>query len=112
MKFEDHCERTKQRTGFEMPEVHRYLDQYFPYFRSANHWLILHHRKGIDKIVRMFGNNYGYEGSVLVRIAAEGHIVDDMGEVFEEPSDMEHFFMVLHDEDEMWLDKLLAKEFS
>lgn len=111
MKFEDHCERTKQRTGFEMPEVHTYLDQYFPLFRSTNHWLVLHHAKGVDKIVRLFGENYGHEGPLLVRIATEGHITDDMGCVYMEPSDMEHLFFELHDGDLRELEHCLCLEF-
>lgn len=111
MKFEDHCKNTKDRIGLEMPEVHKYLDQYFPIFRSTAHWGILHHMKGLQKIVRMFGDDYGYEGRILVRQAVEGHIIDDMGMVYEEPSDMQHLIFFLDDKDEREFDHCLRLEF-
>jgi hypothetical protein len=111
MKFDDHCSRTKERIGHEMPEVHKYLDQYFPLFRSTNHWLVLHHMKGVEKLVRMFGDNYGYEGRILVRQAVEGHIIDDMGTVYFEPVDMEHLFFELLGTDERELEHCLGLEF-
>lgn len=111
MKFEDHCEKTKERIGLGMPEVHRYLDQYYPHFRTSTHWLILHHQKGIDKIVRMFGQNYGYEGDILVRQAAEGHVMDDMGFIGFEPVDLKEFAIFMNEGDEALLENLIRKEF-
>lgn len=112
MKFEDHCKRTKERTGFEMPEVHRYLDQYFPLFRSTTHWIILHHQKGVEKIINLYGDSYGLEGRYLVRIAAEGHIKDDMNDLYEEPTDMMQFFVEFDENDKKHLDECITKEFS
>ena len=112
MKFEDHCQKTKELIGVEMPEVHKYLDQYFPYFRSTSHWLILHHRKGVERIVRLFWDRYGYEGKILVRQATEQHIIDDIGFVAEEPCDLEKYNLILNIEDEELIEKFLNKEFG
>jgi hypothetical protein len=112
MKFEDHCARTKELIGLEMPEVHKYIDKYYPYFRSTAHWGILHHAKGVDHLVDLFGKNYGYEGSILVRIAAEKHILDDIGYIPKDLEELENELFFYSIEEQESFTKLFEEEYN
>ena len=111
MMFDDHRARSVANCGYDMPEVHKYLDQYFPVFRTGTHRLILHHQLGVSKLVNMFGDNYGYEGRILVRQVAELHIKDDLGFVPESWHEMEDLKFFLDDREEREFEHCLRLEF-
>lgn len=67
------------KIGEEHKDVHEALDDYFFEFRSSLHWVILHHRLGVEKMVERFGGR--------ARRAAEIHIEDDIGFVPTSPTD-------------------------
>ena len=70
MKLEQHEENCLKNFGKPFSEVHRYLDHYFREYHIA-HRRLLHHRLGIEMIVKLFGE--------VARKAAEQHIIDDFG---------------------------------
>ena len=57
--------------GQGWPEVHGFLDQFFVQVPGLGHRIILHHKLGVEIVVRKFGEE--------ARAAAELHIRDDMG---------------------------------
>ncbi len=72
MHFDDHVKHTLRIYGRRAQEVHMFLDQFFPKYHFA-HRRLLHHRKGIQLIVKKFGESaWG---------PAELHIVDDLGAI-------------------------------
>jgi len=79
MKLDEHMESTLMKIGEQHKELHVALDFYFPDFDGSMHWLILHHRKGIDLMEKRFGRG--------VRRAAEIHIKDDLGFIPDSPVD-------------------------
>jgi hypothetical protein len=70
MHFNDHAERTLRIYGRRAEEVHIFLDQFFSKYRIS-HRRLLHHRLGIELIVKQFGEE--------ARGPAELHVVDDLG---------------------------------
>ncbi len=70
MHFEEHAKRTLRIYGRRAEEVHIFLDQFFPKYRIS-HRRLLHHRLGIELIVKQFGEE--------ARGPAELHIIDDLG---------------------------------
>lgn len=79
MLRKEHEQRCEKILGKPYPEVHKWIDQYFKEFGTGAHWLILHHKLGIDLGVSKFGEE--------TRKAFELHIKDDMyaGVVYETP---------------------------
>lgn len=68
MKFEKHCERTKEILGKRYEEVHRWLDE-FSYSRGYRHRKVRHHLEGVLEVKERFGNE--------AMLAALIHISDD-----------------------------------
>lgn len=79
MQLKDHMLSTLEKLGYEFQELHIALDDYYMIFRSSLHWVILHHKLGIEKMVERFGES--------CRTAAETHIKDDFGFVPTGPTD-------------------------
>lgn len=70
MHYDDHVKRTLRLYGRRAEDIHLFLDQFWPKYRIS-HRRLLHHRLGIELIVRRFGETaWG---------PAELHIVDDLG---------------------------------
>lgn len=69
MEREEHMARTQAALGRPWPQVHDFLDQFFDAAPGFAHRIILHHRLGIELVVREFGEE--------ARAVAEQHIRDD-----------------------------------
>lgn len=68
MKLEDHMESTLMKIGEEHKDIHRALDDYFFEFRSSLHWVIFHHRLGIEKMIERFGGGARRAAEIHMRI--------------------------------------------
>lgn len=89
MKLEYHL----KTTGGAGKYIHLFLDQFFKEYRE-DHRVILHHKKGIELV----GKLYGYDAMVI----AENHIRDDWeGGLPNGPNDLNYYRYVwaydLHD---------------
>lgn len=71
MRQAEHEARCQEILGQPWPEVHEFLDQFFPRYQSYSHRVILHHQAGIAHLRRRLGE--------AARAAAELHIRDDLG---------------------------------
>ena len=88
-EHEKHCE---EQFGKAFSEVHSFLDQYANRFRGINHRRLLHHRMGIELIVKQFGE--------IARGPAEQHIELDFGFIPESWTDIDnHYFPLTIEED-------------
>jgi hypothetical protein len=68
-----------ERTNGEGNEIHRQLDRFFHKF-MYDHRVVMHHRKGIELIVKEFGEE--------IRWIAEQHVLDDWeGKIPEDHND-------------------------
>lgn len=81
MKRSDHEASCVKYLGQPFTHVHWFMDQYFKEIEFKRwawpHWLVLHHKPGIEKVVEQYGEE--------ARAAAERHILDDMGVVVADP---------------------------
>lgn len=77
MKLEEHMESTLMKIGECHKDLHKALDAYFGFYGGSMHWLILHHKLGVEKMVERFGKG--------CRRAAEIHIEDDLGFIPDSP---------------------------
>lgn len=68
MHEEAHQASSRRLLGRDFAEVHAYLDRYYWEF-GIGHRCVLHHRRGIEKIVERFGED--------AREPAELHILED-----------------------------------
>jgi hypothetical protein len=75
MRLEEHENNCLKVLGNKCTKVHIYLDQYFKYFRSEAHRVILHHEKGAHKIGHKFSYDYSYH---IAYMAAVQHIREDL----------------------------------
>ena len=80
MELQQHIERTRAELGQEWVKLHKWLDSYFEDFHSSAHWLILHHKLGLELAVKQYGE--------AARKAAQIHIIDDLGFIPEGPTDL------------------------
>jgi hypothetical protein len=64
-----HSERSLRFFGETYSEVHAFLDRFFRQF-GPSHRQLLHHKKGIELVVGIFGEDS--------RKHAEQHIIDDL----------------------------------
>lgn len=69
MHEEAHQATSRRLLGRDFAEVHAYLDRYYWEF-GTGHRCVLHHRRGIEKIVERFGED--------AREPAELHILEDL----------------------------------
>jgi hypothetical protein len=79
MKQEEHENISLAMFGEKHQKVHEFLDQFFPKY-GIYHRVVLHHRLGITLVVQKFSES--------ARLAAEQHIMDDMGCI---PNDFREF---------------------
>lgn len=80
MNKAQHVARTRKLLGFDFSEVHDYLDKFWSEVPSLGHRIILHHKLGIELVVRDLGES--------AREAAEMHIRDDMGQILADPQEV------------------------
>lgn len=69
MKLKEHEEQSVLWFDKPWTEVHVFLDQFYPVFRGAEHRRVLHHKAGVNEVVRRFGEE--------ARPVAELHIKED-----------------------------------
>lgn len=108
MHLKDHEKSCMLLLGNKCTKVHVFLDQYFKYFRSEAHRVVLHHRRGAEKIGNMFAKEYGYN---LAYRAAVLHIEDDLGEVQDNWKDLLPYILFLDDKEEEAAKYFLQLEF-
>lgn len=84
MKEAEHQESSLKAFGHKFAEIHRFLDSYYPRFLGS-HRAILHHKLGIDLLVKRFGEK--------ARGPAELHILEDLGSI---PGDWREFDLDWH----------------
>lgn len=81
MRFEEHCQITKELLGEEFQEVHLWIDEFFgkePY--RTKHRFLRHTKAGIEEARKLFGD----KGA----LAARQHILSDLlGEGIASPTD-------------------------
>jgi len=87
MTFEEHCQESERIFGKRYPEIHLWLDEFFPTL-GARHRRKRHHEAGIREAVRIFGPE--------AEPVARRHIVSDLAlEGWTEndpfPRDEEHY---------------------
>ncbi len=96
MNYIEHLKRTN---GIG-EEIHKYLDQYYQLYRG-DHRIILHHRKGVELIKKLFGEDMGW--------VAEQHIKDDFGGWIPESYDDEVFDKICYSVDSVMFDAAKKK---
>ncbi len=85
MNQQQHEQACQEAFDAPFSEVHAFLDQYYSRFPGMNHRILLHHRLGIELVVRQFGE--------AARGPAEQHIRLDWGFIPESWEDLErHYF--------------------
>lgn len=73
MKFEEHCQRSRELFGYPYETVHKFLDTFANTF-AFGHRMVLHNTYGIE-MVRIHWN------SDMAADVAKQHIIDDLGHV-------------------------------
>jgi len=77
MRYQEHCKECEEKLGKDWAVVHRWLDRHAKYFwPNPVHRVFSHHRKGIEEVRRMWGDDAAK--------AAELHVLADMGFVPED----------------------------
>ena len=73
MSFEEHCKECKQKLGKRHEDVHKWLDEFaFSAQYGMRHRRVRHHRAGIEKARRLFGED-GAQAAML-------HVLADLRE--------------------------------
>lgn len=100
-----HADACVKEFGKPFLEIHNFLDQYHQEYDGFAHRILLHHRLGVELIVKRFGET--------VRAPAELHIRQDTaGKVPEDWSFYEELFLKIEDYDKLYaeLRKLYGDE--
>ena len=71
MKASEHAVSCTKEFGKPFYEVHHFLDQFYGEY-GISHWILLHHRLGVELIVKKYGEE--------ARAPAELHIRQDVGD--------------------------------
>jgi DNA-binding GntR family transcriptional regulator len=55
--FKEHCRECKEKLGEEFPQVHKWLDEFFPRLGfDVRHRDVRHHEDGIEEVRKMWGD--------------------------------------------------------
>jgi hypothetical protein len=68
--FEEHCQDCIAQLGDPFPEIHIWLDEFFP-TKGLHHRVVRHHLGGVSEVERKWGHK--------AALAAEIHIKKDCG---------------------------------
>jgi len=98
---QQHEQACQQEFGHSFPDVHTFLDQYYPRFPGQNHRILLHHQLGVELVIKKFGEH--------ARGPAEQHIKLDWGFLPKSWEELEQYWMPLSLEEEKAIELELEK---
>jgi hypothetical protein len=98
---EEHEKACMEKFGESFAEVHAFLDQYYAQFPGTNHRRLLHHKRGVELVVRKFGE--------AARGPTEQHVELDWGWLPESWEDLDQHYFPLDIEEEVAMGQELLK---
>jgi DNA-binding GntR family transcriptional regulator len=82
--FIEHCKDCKEQLGEEFPQVHKWLDEYFPILHfDARHRDVRHHEEGIEEVRKMWGDRAAEAARVHISKDFDGWVPKTPNEVQE-----------------------------
>lgn len=72
-KFEEHCEDCKRELGNSFEQVNEWLDEFFE-FVGADHRDIRHNDRGVQKAIKIWGEEAGKAAEIHIKRDCHGSI--------------------------------------